>query len=213
MCIVTRIPCPAHPPHFLSSLPATLCCRLQAIKPVVVSQSCPLSLRLSRMNQPHLIGNFASPVPLAKKALGPPRQIAYYSCFPGSTGEYEYQWQSRSALKFYSPPAAPFSFIKAPDKAAWSNECDYLDSLPQPEVEPIVASCKRAGCTTDLREADIITRRGALVKYVFYSLASLTSSLPHLIQPGSWRRGRIQCFIRGREIAYFPEILRIPDGN
>ena len=129
---------------------------------------------LSRMDQPHLIGNFASPAPLDKKALGPPSQIAYYSCFPGSTDEYEYQ--SRSALKFYSPPAAPFSFTKAPDMVAWSKQCNYLDSLPWSELEPIIASCQRAGRTADLREADIITRRGALVKYV-YSLASLTSSL------------------------------------
>ena len=126
----------------------------------------PSPLSLSRMDQSHFIGNFASPAPLDEKALGPPSQIAYYSHFPGSTDEYEYQ--SRSALKLYSPPTVPFSFIKAPDKTAWSKESNHLDSLSRLEVEPIVASCQQAGCTVDLLEADVITRRGALVSYVCF---------------------------------------------
>ncbi|KAF9780000.1 hypothetical protein BJ322DRAFT_1084144 [Thelephora terrestris] len=118
-------------------------------------------LSLSIMDPPHFLGNFASPEPLNTDAVGSPKQIAYYSCFPGPTNEHEYQ--SRSALKLYSPPIVPFSFIKAPDRATWSNECDYLDSLSRPEVEPIIASCQRAGCTVDLQEADVIAKRGALV--------------------------------------------------
>lgn len=115
------------------------------------------------MGSPLFLGNFASPAPLQKKAMGPPRQIAYYSCFSGPTNEYEYQ--SRMALKFYSPPTVPFSFLKAPDKSSWAKECNYLDSLPPQGIEPVITSCQRAGCTLDLIGANIIARRGAIVKY------------------------------------------------
>ena len=120
------------------------------------------------MGPPHFLGNFTSPAPLPKRSLGPARQIAYYSCFQGPTNQYEYQ--SRSALKVYSPPTVPFSFIKAPDKLSWAEECDYLDSLPQQGIEPVIASCERAGCIDDLLEANVITRRGAVVKCVRFWL-------------------------------------------
>ncbi|KAF9779986.1 hypothetical protein BJ322DRAFT_1164997 [Thelephora terrestris] len=116
------------------------------------------------MSLPHFLGNFATPARLDKRVIGPSQQIAYYSLFPGPTHRYRYQ--SRDALKLYSPPTVPFPLVVAPpdrDRAAWSNQCNYLDSLPQPGVQPIIASCLRAGCTADLAEADVIANRGTLV--------------------------------------------------
>jgi hypothetical protein len=130
------------------------------------------------MSSPHFLGNFATPARLDKRVIGPSQQIAYYSLFPGPTHRYRYQ--SRDALKLYSPPTVPFPLVVAPpdrDRAAWSNQCNYLDSLPQPGVQPIIASCLRAGCTADLAEADVIANRGTLVECV-RSLALLTSANP-----------------------------------
>ena len=124
----------------------------------------------SRMDSPQFLGNFASPAPLDKEALGPPKQIAYYSCFSGPTNEYEYQ--SREALKLYWPQTVPFSFIQAPDKSTWAEGANYADSLPPSGIEPIITSCERAGCIADLNEADVITKRGVLVKYDYPSALS-----------------------------------------
>lgn len=126
------------------------------------------------MSSPHFLGNFKSPVPLLAKAIGPARQIAHYSCFPGATNEYGYQ--SHEALRLFQPPCVPFSFIKAPDKPTFHKMCDYLDSLPQQGLEPVVTACQRAGCADDLLEAEIITRRGVMSKYVC-SLLSPTCAL------------------------------------
>jgi len=124
------------------------------------------------MNLPHLLGNFRSPVPLHANDIGLPRQIAHYSYFPGTN---EYGYQSREALKLFQPPLVPFSFIKATDKPTFRKMCDYLDSLPQPGLEPVITSCQRADCADDLLEANVITRRGVVLKYAC-SLALLTAS-------------------------------------
>ena len=136
------------------------------------SYLCSLHLS-STMDPPHFLGNFASPMPLQKEAIGPAKQIAYYSCFQGPTNQYEYQ--SRSALKIYSPPTVPFSFFNVPNKLAWARECNRLDSLPQQGIEPVLTSCQRAGRVDDLLEADVITRRGVVVECVWF-LAFLNSS-------------------------------------
>ena len=112
------------------------------------------------MYSPHFLGNFKSPSPLHQDTIGPPRQIAYYSCFWGPTNEYEYQ--SRNALGTYLPPKTPFLFPN--DKESWKKECDYLNSLPPEGIEPVITSCRQAGRTEDLLEADVIAKRGALVK-------------------------------------------------
>ena len=114
----------------------------------------------SRMGSAHFLGNFRSPAPLF--VIGPPRQIAHYSCFPGAINEYKYQ--SCEALRLYQPPPVPFSFDKAPDKSTFRETCGYVDSLPQQGLEPVITSCQRAGCAGDLRRADVITRRGAVLK-------------------------------------------------
>ena len=100
--------------------------------------------------------------------IGSPRQIAHYSCFPGEVNEYKYQ--SREALRLYQPPRVPFSFDKAPDKSTFWGICGYVDSLPQQGLEPVITSCQRAGSTVDLLRANVITRRGAVLKYVGFLL-------------------------------------------
>jgi len=125
------------------------------------------------MSLPHFLGNFRSPVPLRANDIGPPRQIAYYSSFPGITNEYGYQ--SREALKLFQPPCVPFSFTKATDKPTFRRMCDYLDCRPRPGLEPVITSCQRAGCADDLLTANVITRRGAVLKYAC-SLVLLTAS-------------------------------------
>jgi hypothetical protein len=127
------------------------------------------------MGEQDLRRNFASPAPID---VGLPRQIAYYSYFPGETIKYEYQ--SHEALKSYSPPDFEKKrslrlLPKVIKRKKWRKTCDYLDSLPQPGVEPIVAACQQAGCADDLLKADVITTKGTLVEYV-RSLVSLTSS-------------------------------------
>ena len=118
----------------------------------------------------HFLGNFQSPSPL--RTIGSPKQIAYYSCFPGIVNEYKYQ--SPEALRLYQPPGVPFSFDKAPDKATFLEMCNYVDSLPQPGLDPVIASCRQANRTADLRRADVITRRGVVLQYV-RSLVMLAS--------------------------------------
>ena len=167
VCLVFRAPRPAYWPH------STVNSGYKVSDCLPAMSLFTLPPPLSRMDSPQFLGNFASPTPLNKKALGSPRQIAYYSCFSGPTNEYEYQ--SREALKFYSPQTVPFSFIKAPDKSTWAEGANYADSLPPSGIEPIITSCQRAGCVADLNEANVITRRGALVKYD-YSPALLNSS-------------------------------------
>ena len=121
------------------------------------------------MDTVHLLGNFRSPSP--SRTIGAPRQIAHYSCFPGAINEFHYQ--SREALKLYQPPAVPFTFNKVPDKSAFREMCNYVDSLPSQGLEPVITSCQRAGRRADLLKADVITRRGVMVRYV-RSLAVLT---------------------------------------
>ena len=122
------------------------------------------------MDSPHFLGNFQSPAPLHANAVGPPRQIAHYSCFPGEINEYGYQ--SSEALKLFQPPRVPFSFIKAIDKQAFREISNHLDSLPRQGLDSVIASCQQAGCTADLLEANVITRRGVMSKYAL-SLISL----------------------------------------
>ena len=112
------------------------------------------------MGSAHFLGNFRSPVPL--HVIESPRQIAHYSCFPGAINEYKYQ--SCEALRLYQPPDVPFSFDRAPDKLAFREICSYVDSFPQQGLEPVITSCQRAGCEIDLYMADVITRRGAVLK-------------------------------------------------
>ena len=112
------------------------------------------------------LGNFRSPEALY--TIGPPKQIAHYSCFPGAVNEYQYQ--SSEALKIYRPPPVPFSFDGAPDKSAFQKICNHVDSLPQQGIEPVITSCQQAGCTGDLLAADVITRRGVMSKYAMPAL-------------------------------------------
>jgi hypothetical protein len=125
------------------------------------------------MSSPHFLGNFRSPLPLRPDDIGAPRQIAYYSHFPGATNGYGYQ--SREALRLFQPPYVPFSFIKATDKPTFRQMCDYLDTLPRSGLEPVITSCQRAGRADDLLKANVITRRGVMLKYA-RSLALLTAS-------------------------------------
>ena len=123
------------------------------------------------MDTAHFLGNFRSPSP--SRNIGPPRQIAHYSCFPGAINEFNYQ--SREALKIYRPPAVPFTFNKVPDKSAFLEMCNYVDSLPDQGLEPVITSCERAGRTADLLRADVITRRGVMRGYA-HSPVRRTSS-------------------------------------
>ncbi|KAF9780015.1 hypothetical protein BJ322DRAFT_304951 [Thelephora terrestris] len=116
------------------------------------------------MSSSHRLGNFATPLPFDMKTIGAPKQIAYFSHFPGRT--HEYCHQSRSALKLYSPPTTPFQLLVAPpdrDRAHWSDQRSQLDSLPRPGLQSIIDACQLAGRTADLAKADVITNRGTLV--------------------------------------------------
>jgi len=135
------------------------------------------------MGSAHFLGNFRYPAPL--HVIGSPRQIAHYSCFPGAINEYKYQ--SCEALRLYQPPGVPFSFDKAPDKSTFWQTCGYVDSLPQQGLEPVITSCQRAGRAVDLRRADVITRRGAVLKYVCSLAAVSSSGLLYLAYRWAWR--------------------------
>ena len=105
----------------------------------------------------------------------PPKQIAYYSRFPGETDEYRYQ--SSQALKPYRPPRqVPFEFSKAPDRKSWvyKEMCKKEDSVSQQGSGSIVTSCERAGRSADLADANVITRKDLILEYVS-NLAAVTS--------------------------------------
>ncbi|KAF9779987.1 hypothetical protein BJ322DRAFT_1023892 [Thelephora terrestris] len=113
------------------------------------------------MSSSHTLGNFATSKPL-KQTISAPKQIAYFSHFPGPTPD-GCSDQSRSALKLYSPPTTPFQLLVAPpdrDSADLSNQRGHLDYIP---LQSIITACRRAGRTADLAEADVITNRSTLV--------------------------------------------------
>ena len=125
----------------------------------------------SRMSSPHPLGNFRFLEPLDD--IGFPRQIAYYSHFPGTTNEYGYQ--SRKALRVFQLPDTPFPLTSGTDEPTFLQMCGRLDSPPQPGLKPVTTSCKQAGCEDDLVKASVITRRGVVLEYAC-SLVLLTAS-------------------------------------
>ena len=119
------------------------------------------------MARPFDLGNFQFPKSLLKESIGPPTQIAYYSCFPGATNKYEYQ--SRKALKvFKHPEFLPYELTEGFDKSSWrekSNEEDSHSRLQQ-GVKPAIEACKQAGY--DLHGVQIIANRGSIVEYPLF---------------------------------------------
>lgn len=127
------------------------------------------------MDPLHFLGDFRSPAPLHANAIGCPRQIAYYSYFPEAAVEEDrYKYNSSGALKRYQPPRVPFSLPDEAGKPAFNKMANRLDSLPQQGLEPVITACNQVGCTADLREANVITRRGVVLGYA-HSLALLTT--------------------------------------
>ena len=118
------------------------------------------------MGVPQFLETFRSPLLLFDKDIGCPTQIAYHSYFPDPD---DYRYQSRDALRSFQPHKTPFSLTEAIEKPVFDVMHKRFESLPPQGIEPIIASCKKAGYA-DLFKADIITRRGVITEYT-YSLA------------------------------------------
>jgi hypothetical protein len=136
----------------------------------------------SRMR--HTLGNFEVTAPLPEEGIGPPTQIAYYSSFAGPK-KYDDKYQSCEALRSYSRPDPLFSITDPYDKRTWAEKFKHPDSLPQPGIEPVIAACKEA--KYDLRGADVIARRGAIVRYPLFPRLT-NSELTAFVLAWRWAR-------------------------
>ena len=96
-----------------------------------------------------------------------------------SPTKYEYKYQSRSALKVYSPQkfeeSASRLITTAIEEPKWRKDSERLDLLGPPGLIPIIDSCVTARRKKELCAAHVVTTRGTLVEYVL-SLALVTSS-------------------------------------
>ena len=106
------------------------------------------------------LGNFQHPSYLYD--IGPPEQIAFYSCFIGDTNDY--RLNDHSALRRYKGGEIrlPLQLETAADREEFRITSVRLDQVPRPSLAPVIAACVGSGGVTSLQNADIITRRGVL---------------------------------------------------
>lgn len=148
-----------------------------------------LSWPRSRKYSEHFLEIPKSTNPLLAEHISPPRQIAYYSHFPEATVD-DYRYQSSDALKLFNPPSGSFKITGAISKPDFSKMCDRVDPLLRQDllvqrIQPVVTSCERANRYEEIENADIITRRGVMVEYV-YSLISPTRTLTWFNPAWQW---------------------------
>ena len=104
---------------------------------------------------------------LTLDSIEDPTEITYYSHFPLDAIK-PYKWGSPGALRHLRRRDTPFAIsIPSPEEnKAFRGKCDLVDSRYEPGVDPVVASCRDARRTEDLKDANVVTRRGTMVECV-----------------------------------------------
>ena len=115
------------------------------------------------------LGSFEEPPHLYD--IGPPEQIAFYSCF--INGVNDFRLNDHSALRRYKGRELrfPLRLDEAVDKEEFRAISARLDKVPRPSLVPVIAACVGSKGAAAVRDADVISRRGALSRY-FWLLAS-----------------------------------------
>ena len=106
------------------------------------------------------LGNFQYPSYLYD--IGPPEQIAFYSCFINDTNDYRFN--DHSALRRYKGGeiALPMQLEKAADREEFRATSIRVDRVPRPSLAPVISACVGSRGVASVQNADIITRRGVL---------------------------------------------------
>lgn len=97
--------------------------------------------------------------------IGPPEQIAFYSCFINDINDYRFN--DHSALRTYKGADLrfPLQLELAADRGEFREISVRLENVPRPSLGPVIAACVGSRGADSVRDADVITRRGALSRY------------------------------------------------
>lgn len=109
------------------------------------------------------LGDLKDPTRLDDCDIGPPEEIAHYSCYPPPTDNNErrneYKWD-RSALRKYQEPERGRPITEYADKAVF---LDAPKTLYQ-SLTPVITACIKFGGANPLENVDVVTRRSVLVR-------------------------------------------------
>ena len=115
---------------------------------------------MSRFQYDDYLGDFQHPSCLYD--IGPPEQIAFYSCFINDTNDYRFN--DHSALRKYKGRELhlPLQLEMAADRDEFYATSARLDQVPRPSLAPVIIACLGSRGATSVLGADVITRRGVL---------------------------------------------------
>lgn len=118
---------------------------------------------MSRPQYDDHLGSFEHPPHLYD--IGSPEQIAFYSCF--INGINDYRFNDHSALRRFKGGELrfPLQLELAVGRGDFHAISAHLDKVPRPSLVPVIAACVGSGGAALVRDADVITRRGALSRY------------------------------------------------
>jgi len=161
---------------------------------------------MSRFEYDDYLGSFEHPSEPCD--LGPPEQIAFYSCFINDDNDYRFN--DHSALRRYKGRELrpPLQLDAVVGRGEFHAASARLDEVPRPSLVPIIAACVGSKGAASVRDADVITRRGALSRYwaVLY--------LPNLrlvvmrFQFRHRRKHDVRRYVRERETTHGQEEFR-----
>ena len=106
------------------------------------------------------LGNFQQPSYLYD--IGPPEQIAFYSCFITDTNDYRFN--DNSALRRYKGRKLrlPMQLETVVDREEFRETAARLEQVPRPSLVPVITACAGSRDGASVQSADVIARRGAL---------------------------------------------------
>lgn len=115
---------------------------------------------MSRSQYDDYLGSFERPSQLYD--IGPPEQIAFYSCFINDTNDYRFN--DHSALRRYKGGelCLPLQLENAVGREEFNATSARLDMVPRPSLVPVIAACVGSEGAASVKNADVVTRRGAL---------------------------------------------------
>lgn len=118
---------------------------------------------MPRPEHDDFLGSFEHPPHLYD--VGPPEQIAFYSCFINDINDYRFN--DHSALRRYKGGNLrfPLQLELAADRREFHEISARVDKVPRPSLGPVIAACVGSRAAASVRGADVITRRGALSRY------------------------------------------------
>ena len=115
---------------------------------------------MSRFQYDDYLGDFEHPSYLYD--IGPPEQIAFYSCFINDINDYRFN--DHSALRKYKGTELrlPLPLETAADKDEFDATSVRLERVPRPSLAPVITACFGSRAIGSVLNADVITRRGVL---------------------------------------------------